>query len=256
VATDEKVLELFRRAAADRRRGASEIEKDLVQGLLGVKSPPARDVLAAGVSILAEGQPAMANLRSLAARAADPGFAAWLRRRAEVLAVLAQRLAANAWSHVEGSDKIVTISRSTAVAAVVEGARERGWKGLVVVLDGTATGRGGEQAQLLSRSVRVVSQPDAAAPRWLDESGVVVLVGADAVGPLRFINATGTRMLLELAAVRELKRVLVADTGKNVSEGIVDEIVGSLPVHREAPDREWPVFEVAPLTLVSARVTE
>jgi hypothetical protein len=28
------------------------------------------------------------------------------------------------------------------------------------------------------------------------------------------------------------------------------------PLYREAPDREWPIFEAVPLDLVTARVTE
>jgi len=80
----------------------------------------------------------------------------------------------------------------------------------------------------------------------------VVLVGADAVGPRRFINAAGTTMLLELAAARGVERVLAADSGKDVSEDILDDIVDSL----QASDLEWPVFEAIPMNLVSKRVTD
>ena len=224
---DDQILELFRRAAADRERGASEIEEGLVRGLLALKLDSR--ALVSGARLLAEGQPAMANLRSLAARAATPAFRRFLERRAGLLDELPHRLAANAWPHIEGASTVVTISRSRTVAAVVEGARERGWRGSVVIQEGTAT-----------------------APSCLDASAVVVLVGADAVGPRRFINAAGTTMLLELANARGVERVLAADSGKDVSEDILDDIVGSL----QAPDQEWPVFEVIPMHLVSTRVTE
>ena len=224
---DDQILELFRRAAADRERGASEIEEGLVRGLLALKLDSR--ALVSGARLLAEGQPAMANLRSLAARAAAPAFRRFLERRAGLLDELPHRLAANAWPHIEGASTVVTISRSRTVAAVVEGARERGWRGSVVIQEGTAT-----------------------APSCLDASAVVVLVGADAVGPRRFINAAGTTMLLELANARGVERVLAADSGKDVSEDILDDIVGSL----QAPDQEWPVFEVIPMHLVSTRVTE
>ncbi len=223
----EDVLELFRRAAADRELGASEIEEILVRGLLALKLDSG--ALMAGARLLAEGQPAMANLRSLATKAAAPGFRRFLEQRAGVLDELPYRLAANAWPHIEGASTVVTISRSRAVAAVVEGARERGWRGSVAVVAHTAT-----------------------APSCLDASAVVVLVGADAVGPRRFINATGTTILLELAAARGVDRVLAADSGKDVSEDILDDIVDSL----QAPDQEWPVFEAIPMSLVSQRVTE
>ena len=223
----ENIIELFRRAAADRERGASEIEEGLVRGLLALNLDSG--ALVAGARLLAEGQPVMANLRSLAARAVAPAFDEWLKQRAGVLDELPHRLAANAWPHIEGASTVVTISRSRAVAAVVEGARERGWRGSVAVVTRTAT-----------------------APSCFDASAVVVLVGADAVGPRRFINAAGTTMLMELATARGLERVVVADTGKDVSEDILDDIVGSL----QAPDQEWPMFEAIPMNLVSKRVTE
>ena len=253
---DDIVLELFRLAATDRRHGASEIEEALVRGLLALGSKLESGALVAGARLLAGGQPAMANLRSLAARAAAPGFRRFLEQRAGVLETLPHRLAANGWPYLEGSNTVVTISRSTAVAAVVEGAWERGWRGSVVVLDGTVTGCGQDQVRRLSASGKVVSQPDATAPSCLDESGVVVLVGADAVGPRRFINSAGTSMLVELAAARGLQRVLAADSGKDVSEQVLDEIADVLPRHSDSPGREWPVFEVISMHLISERVTE
>jgi translation initiation factor 2B subunit (eIF-2B alpha/beta/delta family) len=253
---DDIVLELFRLAATDRRHGAAEIEEALLRGLLASGGDWSRESLLAGARLLAEGQPAMANLRSLATRAAAPGFDEFLERRARVLDELPHRLAANAWPHLEGSNTVVTISRSRTVAAVLEGAWEHGWRGSVVVLDGTATGRGEDQTRRLSGSGEAVSRPDATAPSCLDAAAVVVLVGADAVGPRRFINAAGTTMLMELAAARGLERVLAADSGKDVSEKILDDIVDSLPLHREPPDREWPVFEAIPMNLVSTRITE
>ena len=253
---DDPVLEQFRLAATDRRHGASEIEEALVRGLLALGSRLQSGALVVGARLLAGGQPAMANLRSLAERAAAPGFRRFLERRAGVLDTLANRLAANGWSYLEGSNTVVTISRSTAVAAVVEGAWERGWRGSVVVLDGTVTGCGQDQVRRLSASGTAVSRPDATAPSCLDKSGVVVLVGADAVGPQRFINTVGTRMLMELAAARGLQRVLAADSGKDVSEKILDDIVDVLPRHSDSPGREWPVFEAIPMNLVSTRVNE
>jgi translation initiation factor 2B subunit (eIF-2B alpha/beta/delta family) len=139
---------------------------------------------------------------------------------------------------------------------VVEGARARGWQGLAVVLDGTSAGRGPEQAAVLAASGAVLSQPDATAPRWLDGDRVVVAVGADAVGGQRFVNCTGTTALLELAAARSLPRLLVADSGKNVPDALLDEMTASIPMYRDTAGREFPVFETVPLHLITARISE
>ncbi len=93
-------------------------------------------------------------------------------------------------------------------------------------------------------------------PAWLDMAEVVVLVGADAVGGRRFVNSAGTKDLLELARSGRCEAVLVADSGKDVGEDEVDEILGLSPLHREGPGREWPIFEAVPLDLITARVTE
>ena len=153
----------------------------------------------------------MGNLRALAERATTgdlDGFAIWLERRLHVLRLLPQKLAESSWSRIQHSPRIITISRSSAVFAAVEGAWERGWQGSVVVLDGAPSGRGQDQAERLNRIGEASSRPDAGAPELLEEPGVVVMVGADAVGPSSFVNAVGTRMLLELAQNREVVCVL------------------------------------------------
>ncbi len=256
---DDPVLAAFRRAAEDREHGAAEIEAGLAAELLALRPRWAPDALAAGAALLAAGQPAMANLRALAAAAAagEPeAFGDLLEARAAALAALPQRLAAAAWGTVAGAARLVTLSRSSAVAAVVVGARARGWRGAVVVLDGSEGGWGREQAAALAASGPTLSQPDASAPRWLDGAAVVVAVGADAVGERRFVNCVGTRALLELAAARRLPRLLVADHGKDVAEAAIDELVARAPTHREAAGREWPLFEIAPLRLITVRVSE
>ena len=157
---------------------------------------------------------------------------------------------------LENAETVVTISRSTAVAAVVEGAWERGWGGSVTVLEGTASGHGSDQARRLSAFGRAILRPDAAAPETLNTADVVVVVGADAVGSRRFVNSAGTRDLLEQARLRCVKTVLVADSGKNVEEEVVGEMIHRSPVHHEADGREWPVFEAIPLELITTRITE
>jgi translation initiation factor 2B subunit (eIF-2B alpha/beta/delta family) len=82
------------------------------------------------------------------------------------------------------------------------------------------------------------------------------VVGADAVGRQRFVNSAGTGELLETARSAGVETVLVADSGKDVPEGDVDDMIRLSPLHRDAPGREWPIFEAVPLELVTARVTE
>jgi translation initiation factor 2B subunit (eIF-2B alpha/beta/delta family) len=259
VTPDDPVLAAFRRAAADREHGAAEIEAGLAAELLALRPQWAPEALAAGGALLAAGQPAMANLRALAAAAAagEPeAFGERLEARAAALAALQQRLADAAWGTVAGAARLVTLSRSSAVAAVVVGARGRGWRGTVVVLDGSEGGRGRDQAAALAVSGPTLSQPDATAPRWLEGAAVVVAVGADAVGGQRFVNCVGTRALLELAAARRLPRLLVADRGKDVAEAAIDELVARAPTRREAAGREWPIFEAVPSLLITARISE
>ncbi len=177
-------------------------------------------------------------------------------RRAANLDELPERLAANAWSWIEVAPRVLTLSRSSAVAAVVEGAWIRGWGGMVVVLDGTASGRGVDQARRLASSGHAISQPDATVTSWLDDEATVVLVGADAVGPQRFLNSVGTGMLLELAGARQMTRVLVADSGKDVEEAYLDDLGARCPRHHEAAGREWDLFELVSTGLLSGRVSE
>jgi len=256
----DEIVELFRTAATDREHGAVEIERTLIRGLLDIEARWRLESLHRGLKMLAEGQPAMANLRAMAAWMAaiesPASCVSRLARREAVLDELPGRLAANAWPLIESSTAVVTLSRSSAVAAVIEGAWERGWAGSAVVLDGTASGRGADQAQSLAASGRVVSRPDADALVWLEQVSVVVLVGADAVGERRFVNSAGTGNLLAQAQQREVRALLVADSGKDVGEQMVGEIVSRSPLYRESPDREWPIFEAVPLDLVTARVRE
>jgi len=260
VSQHDEVIELFRIAADDREHGALEIEDTLIRGLLDLGTRLRLDSLHHGLKLLGEGQPAMANLRAMAswmAAAESPASCvSRLARRATVLEELPDRLAANAWPHVENSQTVVTISRSSAVAAVVEGAWRRGWDGSVVVLEGAASGRGGDQARRLRESGSAVSRPDAAAPEALAQPSVVVVVGADAVGRQRFVNSAGTGALLEAARQAGVEVVLVADSGKDVTEDDVDDIVRLSPLHRDAEGETRPIFEAVPLELVTTRVTE
>ena len=257
--TDDEVVAVFRRWSGDREHGAAEIEEGLLKSLLSLRSRWTPHAFEVGAGLLAGGQAAMAPLVALARRIAESAPAdleSFFEQRLAVLVAALKALAANALPWIEPAARVVTISRSSAVAAAVEGAWRHGWAGEVVVLDGSRSGRGAEQAQRLGRHGGAVSQPDAAAPRWLDEPRTLVAVGADAVGPDRFVNCIGTRMLLELANARNLPAILVADRGKDVSEEKLESIAEALPMHRDGPGREWPLFEVVAMDLVTARILD
>ena len=255
----QTVLDLFRQAANDRRRGASEIEAELVRGLLGARSHLSARALDEGTRVLAEGQPLMANIRSLAARMAEletRQALGWLEKRSRVLEKLPDLLAAGAWPRLQLAPVAVTVSRSGAVAAVVEGAWSRGWRGMVVVLEGPEGSGGPDQAGRLASGGKAVLEPEARAPHWLDHPGALVVVGADAFGEDRFVNCAGTRILFELAAARGVDRVVIADSGKDVAEDVLNEIVAATKSHSDEIDRKWPLFEEVPSSLVTARINE
>jgi translation initiation factor 2B subunit (eIF-2B alpha/beta/delta family) len=153
---------------------------------------------------------------------------------------------------------VVTISRSSAVAAVIEGIWRRGWRGETVVLDGSPAGGGADQAARLAETIdHVWSQPDATAPRWLEGDKVVVLVGADAVSRRRVINVCGTAALAELARSRSIPFFVVADSGKDLPDPELDELLAAGPTATEhGPDRRWAVFEAVSGALVTERFGE
>jgi len=257
--TNDEIIEVFRRAAGDRTHGAAEIEESLISAVLALRASWTPKQLATGARLLAEGQPAMAPLARLEQRLGTDdldGLRSSLEERLSALRLAPEILVANAASWIDRAVRVVSISRSSAVAAAVEGAWRKGWTGNAVVLDGSSAGCGWQQTERLTRHGRALSQPDASAPRWLDLPGTLVAVGADAVAPRRFINCIGTMMLLELAVAREVPTILIADRGKDVSDEMLAGIVERLPHHREGPVREWPLFEDIPLALVTARISD
>jgi translation initiation factor 2B subunit (eIF-2B alpha/beta/delta family) len=255
------LVEVFSRAVGDRRHGAAEIERRLVGDLLVRRSEWSPGELRRGAEGLRRGQPAMANLRKLSLLLSGDdlgGIEAQLRRRAQDLEELDARLAAGAWPLIEPLRRVLTLSRSSAVAAVLTGAWRRGWRGETVVFDGGPEGRGEEQAERLAATMSGIrSQPDATMPSWLSGPDLGVLIGADAISPSRLVNVCGTAVLLELAVARGIPVVLVADTGKEIADDELDELLEHVPVvGNERCGRSWRLFEEVPLSHVSDRVRE
>lgn len=259
------ILELFERAANDRQRGATEIERDLLLKLL-YALPLAGDEsrkLREGTALLRAGQPCMANLLRLARcierDCRDEKLHQVLEARLATLLQLGSLLGRNAASTLSSAGTLVTISRSAAVFAAINGVVREGWEGRVFVLDGSPSGRGEEQAQRLGKlGLEVRSLPDAAMLEAFDEAsvGMIVLSGADAVGSRRIVNSQGTQLLMEVAAARGVRRVLIADSGKDLREKEIDGVLAASPFKKEAPGRSWPIFEACPIELFNERIRE
>lgn len=250
---------LFAGAVGDRQRGAAEVERRLIDGLLQCREQWTAETLARGADRLLAGQAAMANMRNLARRLVTKDhneIEALLKERSRQLAGMDERLAAAAWPVAKDCRRILTLSRSSAVAAVLRGASRRGWRGEVVVFDGSPAGCGIDQARRLADVIPSIrSQPDAAMSSWFTENHELVVIGADAVSPARLVNACGTRALLELAAAHAARVLLVADSGKDLPDDEIDRILAAGPVATEpGPNRCWSIFEAAPMALVSDRV--
>jgi translation initiation factor 2B subunit (eIF-2B alpha/beta/delta family) len=257
----KKLVEIVDRTVRNHRRGATEIEHALLDDLLEARDSWSDETLAECARRLREGQPSMANLRSLASMldgARVNNLELGLVARRTLLNELPSRLGEAARARLSTSQRVVTISRSSTVASVLVWAWRAGWRGETVVLDGSPAGCGPDQAEwLATRGLKVVSQPDAAAVKWLEGDGVLVISGADAVSPRRFVNACGTGGLLELAAARSVPRVLIADTAKNVDDREIDDFLKACrPGSERGPGRQWPIFEAISLALVSLRIDE
>ncbi len=257
----DPVERLFGRAVDDRRHGAVEIEQRLLRDLLEVRRQWTTERLARGAERLVDGQPAMANLRRLARqlRVTElPEVESRMGRRLELLDTLGERLAAAAWPLLDGVRRVLTLSRSSAVAAVMSGAWQRGWRGETLVFDGSPAGGGPDQADELARLMTGVrSLPDAVMPSGFGGPATRVVVGADAVGSDRFVNVSGTALLVELAAARGVPVMVVADTGKDLTEDELAAVLAALPTAGDgAVGRRWPLFEPVSLELVDNRVSE
>jgi len=257
----QSVEGLFDAAASDRVQGAAEIERRLIDGLLADRKRWADEGMVRGAKCVLAGQPAMANLRNLARWVTENDLSSieeLLVERSRVLAQMDGRLAEAAWPAVKGCCRVLTISRSSAVAAILVGAWNRGWRGDVVVFDGSSAGCGEVQASRLAKSISIVrSQPDAVMASWVGGGESLVVIGADAVSSERLVNACGTRTLLELARARSVPAVVAADSGKDLPDEEIEEILAAGPIAtEEGTSRRWPIFEAAPIALVSERIAE
>ncbi len=254
---------VFRNALHDRECGATDVERRLIEALLESRATWSREALIHGASLLRD-RSSMANLVNLAAKLREvpdlDEVEHLLLQRQEILRNLDQRFSDGGFDVVMAYSVVVTISRSSAVEAVLVGAFSRGWSGRIVVLDGTSSGCGPAQAERYdSAGLEVRSLPDGAMMEAIEEPSAqsLVLVGADAVGPRRIVNAQGTSLLLETASRRGIYTAVVADSGKDVGEDVITNLLEAGRIQRESgPARAWPVFEAFSRDLVRERLSE
>ncbi|HEX9342301.1 MAG TPA: hypothetical protein VF995_01625 [Actinomycetota bacterium] len=146
-------------AANDRVHGASEIATRAIEGLLEVAARGDPELLEAGAATLLAGQPAMAPVWhvAMAARQPDPvrALAALTRRLGEETEAAARTAAA--WLREHAAGPVRTVSESSLVGLT------------------------------LRRLAEVATEPGKRA-----DEAPVGLVGADAIGPVELLNATGT----------------------------------------------------------------
>jgi translation initiation factor 2B subunit (eIF-2B alpha/beta/delta family) len=118
-------------------------------------------------------------------------------------------------------------------------------------------------AEELSRSgIPVMFYTDAGLGQALDGSDAVI-VGADAISPLSFLNKSGTRMLVAAATQQGVPVYVCATRDKFVSSAIAARLV----VRDESPEELWPsppagvtirnlYFEATSLDFVTAVISD
>jgi translation initiation factor eIF-2B subunit delta len=253
------------RIAGDRSSGASsllEAALDVLEAALRSGTdvlPLARDLIRA--------QPTMAPVWTAAIAAVtdtdEPGRFARFATRARRAPAALTRVAVDVLRREERSPlHVVTLSYSGAVrraltaAAAIHPVR-------VSCAEGRPALEGRRLASdLVAAGIPVTCYGDAAIAAALDPGAIVVL-GADAFGPDRFVNKTGTRMLAAAATLSGVPLYVLATRDKFVTGAIADR----LQIRDERPDEIWPqpppgvevhnrYFEATPVDLVSGIVTD
>ncbi len=222
----------FVRAAEDRRHGASEIERRLIADLLRERTRWTSGGLAsrrgdsrgraAGHGQSSEPRPASSRVairwQSRSGSSGEPRCLVGARPSASP---------PSAWPLIEGTSRILTISRSSAVAAVLKGAWRRGWRGETVVFDGSPGRERGGSGDSARRDYGTPSlaPPDSTMPRWFDrdqESGS--WSGPMPSAPTAWSTPAEPRASARARRCRVGRRVMVvADSGKNLPDNEIDE---------------------------------
>jgi translation initiation factor 2B subunit (eIF-2B alpha/beta/delta family) len=266
----------------DNRSGASEIASqalDLLIDAVGDSVPASaisyrrwllrisRDLVAA--------QPAMALLFRLVNDmlwAADEPVSAEEMRRAALDFLQAHRassaesldaLAMHAGEYLKRQSAVMTHSRSATVLGVLTRLKELRGSLRVYCGEGRPMLEGQTLASELAwAGIEVVIGVDMALFSWLPEAQSL-LVGADSLMADGLVNKLGTHALMHRAYELEIPNIVVCTTDKflpndyvvrhSLREGAAEEI---MPVSNDNITVRNPYFDVTPLDLVSAVITE
>lgn len=270
--------------AHDRRRGASEVAESLLGSVerWANSVPDAGGVSAvelhASLTRLAKAQAALAPvlrisndlLVELERREGDEeasirsGVAKVAGRWRSRLGSAAASLALHVRRAIGDADTITTYSASGTIRSALEAHAAAGEWFTVAVGEGRPGQEGTEMAKALAgREIPVRLGTDA----WLLSTGLeeggIVLVGADALLPDRWVNKIGTAVLARAADDRGVPVVCAADTSKFLPAALAAlprsydrdpaEIVSEPPAALEV---ENPYFEEIPYDLLDRLVTE
>jgi translation initiation factor 2B subunit (eIF-2B alpha/beta/delta family) len=249
--------------AADSTSGAAELLTEALDILFAARAAGAdmRNVARA----VCEAQPTMAPMWNAAAAAVsdDPER---LNRFAERVRRAPAALARNAAAHFadDGPRRplhVVTISYSSSVIAALDAIR-RARPVHVSCSESRPALEGRRLSEHLAAHVPVRYFGDAAIGHALEHADAV-LVGADAVAPLWFLNKSGTRMLAAAATHQGVPVYVAATRDKFVSEALAARLVvrsgGANEIWENAPagvDVRNPYFESTPLDLVAAVISD
>lgn len=252
--------------AEDRESGAS--------ALLGQAVTVLAQALADGVPIRAvareicRAQPSMAPLwnaalEAIAAEHAPERFERFSRRIARAGAAVA-RVGADhlAGPGESGPLRVVTVSQSGSVAAVLEAVHQRRPVHLSCGEGRPALEGRRMAAHMAARGLTVTFYSDAAIGHALGGADAVI-VGADAISPDWFLNKSGTRMLASAASLVGVPVYVVATRDKFVAppvarrltmrEGATHEIWDVPPAGVTVRN---PYFEATPLDLLTSVITD
>jgi translation initiation factor 2B subunit (eIF-2B alpha/beta/delta family) len=243
--------------------------------LLRAAATRGRDELEEVAREICYAQPSMAGLRTAAEvvrRARDPGaelerFAQRVERAPKAIArhavaLLALRKPTERPTGEPDRLRVVTCSSSAVVeAAIVSAAHHAPVTAACAESRPALEGRA-LASRLCAQGVAVELYTDGGISAAVD-TAEAVLVGADAIGPERFVNKVGTGALCALASARGVPVYVLAGSEKVMSAELFDR----LSVNEGPPDEVWadppsallvrnPYFEAVPLTLVTLVITE
>lgn len=259
--------ELFRRIAelsSDRTSGAAVLTNCALD-ILEAAAGSGLTLQAAGA--LCRAQPTMASIWNVAIAAiceeTEPGRLERFRQRHRRAATALTRFAVPALlPSPPRAMRLVTLSSSSAVVAVIRGLRAE-VELHVSCGEGRPMYEGREQAVALQTAGATVDLlTDAGLGSALDDADAVLL-GADAVGPQRFINKTGSRMLSAAAQHRGVAVYVLASGDKLATPTLWPH----LTIQPQPPTEVWDApapgvtvenryFEVVPLDLATAVITD